>query len=206
MTLESLKSLFAGHKPVEIPWRRFLPRAAVAVVFRSPGPEILFIKRSERADDPWSGDMAFPGGRMEPSDESPMSAALRELSEETGIGGDAELKPLGRLSDVPTRTHAGFPPMTVTPYALELSGEPDFTDNHEVRERLWVPLDFFLDAANRKTMIWRFIGRNWTVPCYNYEGRRIWGLSLIVMDEVIALARGERPGARAWMLRLAHKI
>lgn len=192
------------HRAVEIPGRRLLPRAAVALVMKGEGPDLLFIRRAEREGDPWSGDMAFPGGRLEPGDASPLAAALRELWEETGMEPQS-VAPAGRLSDVPTRTHAGFSPMIVTPYVLRLTAEPAWRENREVRERLWVPFPFLLDPGNRSVMIWRFLGRDWAVPCYDYQGRRIWGLSLIVIDELLALARGGRPGRGAWFLRLLHK-
>ena len=55
-------------------------RAAVAIVVRPrvDEDEILLIRRSQRADDPWSGHMAFPGGRSEPSDADLCATAIRE--------------------------------------------------------------------------------------------------------------------------------
>src|SRR4051812_3842337 len=55
-------------------------RAAVAAILRdaAEGPEILFIRRAEHPQDPWSGHMAFPGGREEPGDADLLETAIRE--------------------------------------------------------------------------------------------------------------------------------
>jgi 8-oxo-dGTP pyrophosphatase MutT (NUDIX family) len=75
--------------------------AAVAVVLREAdgGPEVLFIERARRAGDPWSGHMAFPGGRIDPEDAHARGAAERETREEVGVD-LAGAEPLGRLDDL----------------------------------------------------------------------------------------------------------
>ena len=66
--------LFEGRTP---------SRAAVAIVLRemADGPQVLLIRRAQREGDPWSGHMAFPGGRVDPDDESLLATALRETHE-----------------------------------------------------------------------------------------------------------------------------
>src|SRR5512147_2036461 len=76
-----------------------LPRqSAVSIVLREPasGPEVLFIRRSEREGDLWSGHVAFPGGRVEPG-EGPLEAAIRETEEEVGIDLRAVAERIGAL-------------------------------------------------------------------------------------------------------------
>ena len=60
---------------------------AVALVLApgSMGLEALFIRRAERADDPWSGHIALPGGRREPGDADRLATAVRETREEVGV-------------------------------------------------------------------------------------------------------------------------
>ena len=73
-------------RPREIPFRRRLARASAALIYRQSaddGIELLFIQRAHREGDPWSGDMAFTGGRMEPGDATPRAAAERETLEGT---------------------------------------------------------------------------------------------------------------------------
>ena len=76
------------------------PSAAVAAVMREGdlGVEMLFIERARKVGDPWSGQMAFPGGRTSRDDAHTLATAQRETSEELGL----ELRnanALGRLSD-----------------------------------------------------------------------------------------------------------
>ena len=97
-SLDEIRAGLHAHVPRELTGRR---RAAVAVALHdaSDGPEALFIERAERFGDPWSGQMAFPGGRVDPGDSGPRAAAERETLEEVGVDlSGAEL--LGRLGDI----------------------------------------------------------------------------------------------------------
>ena len=78
--------MLAGHRPEPVPAETH-QKAAVAVVLRE-GPrsaEVLLIERAHHPDDPWSGHMAFPGGRMEAGDDSTRTTAARETLEEVGV-------------------------------------------------------------------------------------------------------------------------
>ena len=68
--------------------RTLARQAATALVLRprtDDALELLFIKRAEWAGDPWSGQVAFPGGRHEPHDPDLLTTSVRETQEETGI-------------------------------------------------------------------------------------------------------------------------
>lgn len=174
--------------PRKIPGRRWMTRASVAVILRKNqknGFDILLIKRAERSGDPWSGDMAFPGGKMERADQNIYHTALRELHEEIGLEAE-NLKQLGRLSDQLTKTHSGLRPMIISPFVFELNKKTDFILNHEVAETLWVPLTHFSTSINRKQMVWKVKGLKINLPCYWLENKRVWGLTLRMLDELIA--------------------
>ena len=138
-------------RPHKIPFRRSLTRASVALIYRRSegGTELLFIQRARRDGDPWSGDMAFPGGRMEPGDATPRATAERETLEETGVDLTRHGRFQARLSDLITRHHSRWRPMVVTPYVYEWQGTKPVTLNHEVERVVWVPLDYLAAQENQ---------------------------------------------------------
>lgn len=166
-----------------------MKRSAVALILQVRDGElhILMIKRAEREGDPWSGHMAFPGGRKDPVDVNGFACALRETEEEVGLSLLPEDVCIGRLSEINAMSRARGLGLAVTPFVFRLNREVIFTPNHEVAEVVWVPLEFLLESANREQMEWRFKGVSISLPCYFYEGRRIWGLSLNMLDELLSL-------------------
>ncbi|MBF0351417.1 MAG: CoA pyrophosphatase [SAR324 cluster bacterium] len=183
-----IKALFR-YTPRKIPGRKQLRRSCTTVILdESPdeGWKVLLIQRARKKGDPWSGHMAFPGGRLSENDPDSFSGALRELKEEIGM--DAQcIEPLGRLSDVFTLAHRRSRLMIITPFVFRLTNTPELQLNHEVDQVVWIPLSFFLDQNNRKQMTWKFMGKTWTLPCYDFQSYRIWGLTLITLDEVFGL-------------------
>lgn len=169
-----------------------MKRSAVAMILQVRAGElhILMIKRAERMGDPWSGHMAFPGGRMEKSDANGFEVAVRETSEEVGLFLDERDECIGRLSDLNARPSKGALGMAVSPFVFRLEREVEFTPNYEVAETVWVPLEFLLDPDNREEMVWKYKKLEIPMPCYMYEGRRIWGLSLMMLDELMDLIEG----------------
>jgi 8-oxo-dGTP pyrophosphatase MutT (NUDIX family) len=181
----------ARHRHRRLPGRRWLARAVVAVVLRddpAQGPCVLLMRRALRSGDPWSGHMSFPGGRLSSDDTSGFHAAIREALEETGLR-LREDEYLGRLSDVVTRRHERPVPMLVSPYVFRLEREPVWALNHEAVETLWVPLSFLADVGNRSELRWRVGLLNLRLPSYVYEGRTIWGLTLLMLKELVRLYR-----------------
>ena len=176
-----------------------MKRCAVALVLQVREGElcVLMIRRAERPGDPWSGQMAFPGGRRERVDANGFATAVRETDEEVGL----VLAPdecVGRLSEVNARSRVRGLGMAVTPFVFRLRRAVTPTPNHEVAEVVWVPLEFLLDTDNRETMVWERQPVALTLPCYFYAGRRIWGLSLGMLDELMDLVTGADPGRAPW--------
>ena len=118
---ERLARALVSRAPVRVE-RPEARRAAVAVVIAAGAdPSILFIRRKERVGDPWSGQMAFPGGFTSAGDPSLEATARRETEEETGIALDGSAL-LGVLDDVSPRTPY-LPPLIVTPYVFRVERE-----------------------------------------------------------------------------------
>ncbi len=190
-TLAQTSEKLQQYRPRKKWYRRLCKRSAVALILRETdlGVEALMIKRAERQGDPWSGHMAFPGGRAENGDRNNLQTARRETREEIGLDTDAHTQYLGRLSDVLSRSHQRHKAMVITPYVFNIEQVPELTINHEVAEVVWVPLVFLAAKENRQSMEWQTKKGVLKLPCYFYQERRIWGLSLMMLDELLALAK-----------------
>ena len=173
-------------------------RAAVAAVLRERRTdlELLFIHRAEHPRDPWSGQMAWPGGRVDANDAGPLATALREAREELALDLERDAEALGALSEVRTHLRRGPGPFSVVPFVFALAGDPPLVPNSEVQEALWVPLPFLLDRRNRNRMIWMGRGVPLVMPCYRFDGRVIWGLTLHMLDELLEVLGQSRAAPR----------
>ena len=182
--LQSFSRDEAGYEPRS-------GRAAVAIMVREglDATEMLMIRRATREGDPWSGHMGFPGGRRDPGDMSNLACALRETREEVGVDLGEWGKPLGELSDVNTGWRKDRPEMLVTPFVFEVGDLPNLTPNHEVDDIVWVPLHFLLDERNRKPLEWEWQGKKMETDSFHFATYRIWGLSLMMIDEMMGLLR-----------------
>jgi 8-oxo-dGTP pyrophosphatase MutT (NUDIX family) len=192
ITLDDVRRTLRAHKQRNVPGATHLKKAAVAAIFRQVPSrlELLFIRRAEHPHDPWSGHMAFPGGRVDPSDSGPLGAAVRETREELSLDLDTNATLVGELSHVPAVAHGRPVPMVIFPFVFSLTGESSLVpDAREVQEAVWVPFDFLLDEANRNTLERRIAGVPMRLPAYHYEGRTIWGLTLKMVDELMGLVQ-----------------
>jgi 8-oxo-dGTP pyrophosphatase MutT (NUDIX family) len=198
--LKLIETRLSHYKPRKIVWRRLMKRSAVAMILqvREGGLHILMIKRAEREGDPWSGHMAFPGGRMDNTDAHGFAVAVRETEEEIGLTLAGQDRCIGRLSDLNARPRKTALGMAVTPFVFRLDREVVFTPNYEVAEVVWVPMQMLLDTDNRERMVWEFRGAKINLPCYFYGDRRIWGLSLRMLDELMDLVEGPNEMRKLW--------
>lgn len=149
---------------------RLRPAAVlVPIVDRPEGPTVLLTRRTAhlRAH---AGQISFPGGRMEPHDETPEHTALRETEEEVGIQ-PHRVEIVGRLDVYRTVTN-----FAVTPVVGIVSPDFDPTpDPYEVAEVFETPLAFLLDSANHHRHTGWFNGNPrkwWAMPYGDYY---IWG-------------------------------
>jgi len=179
--------------PGALPPSDGLTGAAVLVplVDHPSGLTVLLTQRTAHLAD-HGGQISFPGGRIEPTDEHPVAAALREAEEEVGLPA-SHVEVVGRLDTYVTGT--GFEVIPVVafvrvPYPLR-------PDPSEVAEVFEVPLDFLVDPANlqRGSREWRGTTRFFfALP---YETRYIWGATagmLVNLAEVLAPGlAGHRP-------------
>jgi 8-oxo-dGTP pyrophosphatase MutT (NUDIX family) len=116
-------------------------RAAVAMVLaeQPAGPSVLFIERASHPGDPWSGHMAFPGGRVDPGDADPRQAAERETLEEVGLALRGAER-IGRLDDKQGNPRTQASALLISAFVYALPEPAPLRLNHEVREAFWFPL------------------------------------------------------------------
>lgn len=197
-TLEEIRSAFETRTP-EIVDPTGGGRAAVAMVLRtsSSGLEVLFIERSEHPGDPWSGHMAFPGGRLEPDERDPRCAAERETSEEVGLD-LSSAEPLGRLDDLHGRRAAGVPALVISGFIYHLADVPPLCPNDEVGAAFWFPVRALRDDARHVAYALPVAGelRFPGIRVGEAEPHVVWGLTYRFL-EVFFVAVG-RPLPDRW--------
>jgi 8-oxo-dGTP pyrophosphatase MutT (NUDIX family) len=176
LTIDRIAELLARPEPGQLPVDE-RTRAAVAMILRQgvSGLEVLFIERAAHERDPWSGDLAFPGGKVEPG-EQPRQAAERETAEEIGLDLGAA-RYLGWLTEVsgarlPVRVSCyvyGIGEMVVAPVL-----------NEEVRDIFWVGLKELMAAERHVTAQVHFDDKDLGVPAIRMPqpGKPVlWGLT-----------------------------
>ncbi len=182
--LPALVDRLARHTPKteDFPDR---PRAAVAVVL-APNPDsVLVIRRADRADDRWSGQLAFPGGRWDTGDTDLVGTARRETAEEVGLdlsGRDV----VATLDDLAPRTSV-LPPILVRPFVFTVPDQVQLRPNHEVAAAWWVPLESFLGPGKLGPVEFARYGTLFRTVGYQLEIGVLWGMSERIFTPLLRL-------------------
>lgn len=168
-------------------------RAAVAVVLH--GYDLLLMKRSERASDPWSGHVSLPGGRVEPEDPHLLATAIREAREEL----DIELSSAILLGSLPTLhpLMTGPKGIEVTPFVFAITERPELRISAEAQSVFWLPLGDV--ATGRLDGTFSHESGN-SFPAWSYQGYTVWGMTMRVISELVEHLR---PPARPHAAQLS---
>lgn len=177
MDLEEIRARVAGHRPTRAAGADGRWDAATALILAQPpamAPEILFIERTTRHGDRWSGQMALPGGRRDPADPDPAATARRETLEEVGIElGD----PVGRIDDTRGRTLG----TRVATFVFALDESPPLTlQTSEVATAVWIPVPRLLAREAAVHHRYAGVGR---FPAVRHERFTIWGMTHGMLDD-----------------------
>jgi len=155
-------------------------RAAVAVIVRpgaAEGLDVLLIRRAEHPRDPWSGQMAFPGGRAEPDDADLSATARREVSEEIGLDLQRDGELLGALDGLQALARMRPMDLTIQPFVFSLHAPAVAEAREEVTSVHWLPLEQLLGETARSIHKRRYGGQTQRFPCLRVDGLVIWGLT-----------------------------
>lgn len=185
MKVERVRRVLAGYTPREIAAPEARPAAVALILIERAGLEALFIKRAARPGDPWSGQVALPGGRHEPTDVDLRVTAIRETREETGVE-LARAEPLGVLDDLYPRAPT-LPPVLVRPYVFALPGAPRLVTSSEVDRAFWVPLARLGEPGIRREVTLRVQGEERVFPAYDLGEDVIWGMTERILTPFLEL-------------------
>ena len=144
---------------------------------------LLFIRRTEHAADRHSGQVAFPGGQVDPADASHEGTALREAEEESGLRPENVLL-LGRLGVYHTVSN-----FAVTPVVAQIRNafEP-VPDPREVQRVFSIPLDWFANPVNLDRRARQLPGSDvWIDVLYfrPYRGELVWGVTARLVSALV---------------------
>ena len=186
MTLERARRALARYTAKEISAPEARPAAVALILVEQSGElEALFIKRAVRVGDPWSGQVAFPGGRHDPEDGDLLATAIRETREETSVElNDAER--LGVLDDLYPRTPT-LPPVRVRPFVFALPARRPLVATVEVERAFWVPLARIVEPSVRRDVKLVVGGVERVFPAYDLGEDVIWGMTERILTPFLEL-------------------
>jgi len=157
--------------------------AAVALILRQTGDiqELLFIERAHHPDDPWSGNIGFPGGRWDVVDATLRHTAERETMEEVGIDLSGASY-LGRLSDI---VGANLP-VRVSCFVYALAEPVELVLSHEVHDIFWFALHELAAPQRQLTAQVRFGGKLLEAPAIDLglpDKAVLWGITYRLVNQ-----------------------
>ncbi|MEE2789259.1 MAG: CoA pyrophosphatase [Myxococcota bacterium] len=161
-------------------------RAAVLVPILPTHEDGLALVLTRRAETlkTHRGEVAFPGGRVEPGDTDLVATALREAHEEVNIQ-PSQVHLIGLLDDLPTISGKTM----VTPVVGLLTSTPAFEPQPEEVARIFsIPIDALRDGAGWRTEYHRHRGREWPIYFFDWDGETLWGLSAYITLQLLALS------------------
>lgn len=180
--MEEILGRISKNLVAQEPEPKGLKFAAVSIIINDrESPSVLLIRRAERAGDPWSGQIAFPGGKMQRDDGTARKTAVRETLEEVGVDLEASAQFLGYGQL--TTTHTGT--MEVVPSVFLLNGKVKVVPNEEVASYRWADLRDMLAPRSSSNYTLNYEGRSVQVPAFLVGDYVVWGLTHRILTKVL---------------------
>lgn len=149
---------------------RLRPAAVLMAITDRPEPGVLLTRRPDTMPS-HPGQVAFPGGKLEPGEDA-IAAALREAQEELAID-PAQVRVIGATQEFSTGSGYSLTPVLgLIPHDLPIRPDP-----REVAEWFEAPLRFVLDQRNHAHKVGLFRGHQRSYTEITWEGHRIWGIT-----------------------------
>ena len=185
LQIDKIRDSVRNHSPARKPITKSTRKAAVAMVLqpRSQDTDALFILRAVKEGDPWSGQMAFPGGHQDPIDDSLRHAAERETLEEIGLDLTQTSEFIGELDWVQANPRGRNLELVVAPFVFELTRPVEnFSPNYEVADVLWGSLSDMYTGASHTSLEFPVSGQSSTFPGYGVGSEVVWGLTYRMLE------------------------
>jgi 8-oxo-dGTP pyrophosphatase MutT (NUDIX family) len=162
--------------------------AAVALLVRPRDTlELLLIRRAEMHGDPWSGHVAFPGGRRSTGDADLLMTACREAEEEIGVPLSSIGTLVGPLDELAPSTPL-LPPIIIAPWVMAVPPDTHARpDPREVQAAVWVPFDALRDPGALSDLRIELPGGAGTFPSLVYGDYVVWGLTYRILAQFLEL-------------------
>lgn len=188
--IETIHFALKSHDPVRHTVGETTRTAAVAAILKQTAghTEALFILRATKDGDPWSGQMAFPGGHIESFDASSKDAAIRETQEEIGLDLNVHARYLGALNEVKANPRSRQIDMVVSPHLFVLENhDVNFAPNYEVADVLWGSLNDMYHGRSATQTQFAMKDDMQTFPGYDVGGQVVWGLTMRMVEDVFSM-------------------
>jgi 8-oxo-dGTP pyrophosphatase MutT (NUDIX family) len=164
------------------------PEAAVlvAIAVGAGEPAVIMTQRADHMKL-HPGESAFPGGKQDPEDSSLLATALREANEEVGLLA-SHVDYLGPLDQRLTRTA-----IRVSPFVGLVDAASPLTPNlGELSSIYHIPLSFLSQPGNLQVLEKDYQGRLWRVPHFEYQGYSVWGVTAMILVDLVNTAFGAK--------------
>ncbi|USE34541.1 CoA pyrophosphatase [Endozoicomonas sp. SCSIO W0465] len=178
MMLNQVEERLKDYQPRKIDTQ--LPEAAVLIpITNTPEPELVFTRRATHMST-HSGEVAFPGGKRDPSDSDLIHTALRESLEEINLPPE-NVRIIGQTGSVISRFG-----LEVTPVVGIMEAHSPLRPNMAELDRIFrVPLSYFLEKENLTFNHWKMRNQDYKMPSFYYGEYLIWGLTAVMLVEFL---------------------